>query len=66
MYEIKQKRVATALFRLPDGQEMEFELHSTAVIDNDPGLHWCFFVPVPGSGTEEILLYLLKQDKRLP
>ncbi|MFE6799843.1 helix-turn-helix transcriptional regulator [Paenibacillus chitinolyticus] len=49
LYEIKQKRVATALFRLPDAQEMEFVLHSAAVIDNDPGLHWCFFVPVSGS-----------------
>ncbi|UOQ50343.1 helix-turn-helix transcriptional regulator [Gracilibacillus caseinilyticus] len=66
LYEIKQKRVATALFRLPDAQEMEFELHSSALIDNDPGLHWCFFVPVPGSGTEERLVRLLEQDRRLP
>ncbi|MFC4598073.1 helix-turn-helix transcriptional regulator [Cohnella hongkongensis] len=66
LYEIKQKRVATALFRIPDAQEMEFELHSAAVIDNDPGLHWCFFVPVPGSGTEERLLRLLEQDRQLP
>ncbi|WP_260405246.1 helix-turn-helix transcriptional regulator [Paenibacillus sp. 598K] len=66
LYEIKQKRVATSLFRLPDAQEMEFELHSAAVIDNDPGLHWCFFVPVPGSGTEERLLRLLEQDRQLP
>ncbi|SDE16753.1 Helix-turn-helix domain-containing protein [Paenibacillus sp. UNCCL117] len=66
LYEIKQKRVATALFRLPDAQEVEFELHSAAVIDNDPGLHWCFFVPVAGSGTEERLLRLLEQDRLLP
>jgi len=65
LYEIKQKRVKTALFRLPDGQEMEFELHFTAAIDNDAGLHWCFFVPVPGSGTEERLLRLLEQDRLL-
>lgn len=64
LYEIKQKRLATALFRLPDAQEMEFVLHSAAVIDNDPGLHWCFFVPVPGSGTEERLLRLLEQDRQ--
>ncbi|WP_409295651.1 helix-turn-helix transcriptional regulator [Peribacillus sp. SCS-26] len=65
LYEIKQKRVKTALFRLPDGQEMEFELHFAAAIDNDAGLHWCFFVPVPGSGTEERLLRLLEQDRLL-
>ncbi|WP_236575434.1 helix-turn-helix domain-containing protein [Paenibacillus sp. USDA918EY] len=63
LYEIKQKRLTTALFRLPDAQEMEFVLHSAAAIDNDPGLHWCFFVPVPGSGTEERLLRLLEQDR---
>jgi len=67
LYEIKQKRVATALFRLPGAKEMEFEIHSAGVIDSDPGLHWCFFVPVPGSGTEEELLRLLEQDdERLP
>ena len=65
LYEIKQKRVTTALFSLPDGQEMEFELHFAAAIDNDEGLHWCFFVPVPGSGTEERLLRLLEQDRLL-
>ncbi|MHA6531662.1 helix-turn-helix transcriptional regulator [Paenibacillus sp. BAC0078] len=59
-YEIKQRRVATALFRLPDAQEMEFVIHSASVVDNDPDLHWCFYVPVPGSGTEESLLRLLK------
>ncbi|NHN32223.1 helix-turn-helix transcriptional regulator [Paenibacillus agricola] len=62
LYEIKQKRVATALFRLPDSQEMEFVIHSASAVDNDPGLHWCFFVPVPESGTEERLLRLLKRD----
>ncbi|OZB95450.1 helix-turn-helix transcriptional regulator [Paenibacillus sp. XY044] len=65
LYEIKQKRVTTAIFRLPDGQEMEFMLHSAAAIDNDPDLHWCIFAPVPGSGTEERLMSLLEQD-RLP
>ncbi|RUS46456.1 helix-turn-helix transcriptional regulator [Cohnella sp. AR92] len=62
LYEIKQRRVATALFRLPDAQEMEFVIHSASVVDNDPGLHWCFYVPVPGSGTEEGLLRLLERD----
>lgn len=63
LFEIKQKRVTTALFRLPDGQELEFALHSATVIDSDPGLHWCFFAPVPGSGTEQRLQRLLAQDK---
>lgn len=62
LYEIKQKRVATALFRLPGGQELEFVIHSASAIDNDPGLHWCFFVPVSGSGTEDRLLRLLEED----
>lgn len=66
LYEIKQKRVATALFRLPDEQEMEFMIHSASAIDNDPGLHWCFFVPVPDSGTEERLLRLLERDRLTP
>jgi len=61
-YEVKQRRVATALFRLPDGQEMEFVIHSASVIDNDPTLHWCFYVPVPGTDTEERLLRLLKAE----
>ena len=65
LYEIKQKRVATALFRLPDLQEMEFVIHSASVVDNDPGLHWCFYVPVPGSGTEERLLRLLDREIKL-
>lgn len=64
LYEIKQRRVATTLFRLPDSQEMEFVIHSASVVDNDPGLHWCFYVPVPGSGTEESLLRLLKRDNK--
>ncbi|MFB5268291.1 helix-turn-helix transcriptional regulator [Paenibacillus enshidis] len=62
LYEIKQKRVATSLFRLPNGQEMEFMIHSAGVIDNNPDLHWCFFVPVPGTDTEERLLRLLEND----
>ncbi|WP_339818569.1 helix-turn-helix transcriptional regulator [Paenibacillus sp. FSL R7-0216] len=63
LYEIKQKRVSTALFRLLDTQMMEFKVHS-ASIDNNPGIHWCFFVPVPGTGTEENLLRMLEQDKK--
>ncbi|MDP4096364.1 helix-turn-helix transcriptional regulator [Paenibacillus sp. P96] len=65
LYEIKQKRVATAQFLLPDRQKMEFMIHYASAIDNDPGLHWCFFVPMPGSGTEEKLLHLLEQDTLL-
>jgi len=65
LYEIKQKHVINTLFRLPDGQEMEFVLHSAAAIDNAAGLQWCFFVPVPGSGTEERLLRLLEQNRLL-
>ncbi|MEK3976695.1 helix-turn-helix transcriptional regulator [Psychrobacillus sp. FSL K6-1267] len=64
LYEIKQRRVATTIFRLPDSQEMEFVIHSASVIDNDPGLHWCFYVPVPESGTEESLLRLLERDNK--
>ena len=63
LYEIKQKRAATAIFRLPDEQEMEFVIHSASVIDNDPGLHWCIYVPVPGTGTEERLLRMLEQNQ---
>ncbi|ANF94994.1 helix-turn-helix transcriptional regulator [Paenibacillus bovis] len=63
-YEIQQKRVKTAYYQLEDGQIMEFDIHYTSVIDNDPGLHWCFFVPVPGSGTEERLLQRLEQDRQ--
>ena len=62
LYEIKHRRVATALFRLPDSQELEFVIHSASVVDNDPGLHWCFYVPVPGTGTEERLLHLLERE----
>lgn len=63
LYEIRQKRIAAVTFRLSDGQELEFVAHSASVIDNDPSLHWCFYVPVPGSGTEEKLFRLLEQDK---
>ncbi|WP_046227344.1 helix-turn-helix transcriptional regulator [Paenibacillus dauci] len=63
-YEIQQKRVTTARYQLEDDQIMEFTIHYTAVIDNNPGLHWCFFVPVPGSGTEERLLQKLEQDRQ--
>nr|WP_221468725.1 helix-turn-helix transcriptional regulator [Cohnella thailandensis] len=62
LYEIKHRRVATALIRLPDSQELEFVIHSASVVDNDPGLHWCFYVPVPGTGTEERLLRLLERE----
>lgn len=62
LYEVRQKRVTTARYRLPDGQELEFAVHSAAAIDNDPGLHWCFYVPVPGMGTEERLARLLEQE----
>jgi len=41
---------------------MEFVIHSASVIDNDPTLHWCFYVPVPGTDTEERLLHLLKAE----
>lgn len=34
------------LFRLPDTQELEFVIHSASVVDNDPNIHWCFYVPV--------------------
>ncbi|WP_238996552.1 hypothetical protein [Paenibacillus pinistramenti] len=64
LHEIKQRRSTTALFLLPDSQEMEFVVHSAPVVDNAPGLHWCFYVPVSGSGTEERLLRLLKQDSK--
>lgn len=61
-YGLPLARVATSLFRLPDGQEMEFAIHSAGVIDNNPDLHWCFFAPVPGTDTEERLLRLLEED----
>ncbi|WP_458120678.1 helix-turn-helix domain-containing protein [Paenibacillus sp. Z6-24] len=63
-YEVQQKRVTTAQYQMTDGSIMEFTIHYTAVIDNDPGLHWCFFVPVPGSGTEERLRQALEQDQQ--
>lgn len=62
-HEIRQKSSAVPVqYRLPDGLELAFTLHCASAIDNDPGLHWCFFVPAPGSGTEERLALLLKQD----
>ncbi|XID90394.1 DNA-binding protein [Paenibacillaceae bacterium WGS1546] len=65
LHEIRQKSTATVQYRLPDGQELAFTIHCAAVIDNDPGLHLCFFVPTPGSGTEERLALLLAQDSEL-
>lgn len=64
-HEIRQKRTVPVHYRLPDGQKLEFTIHCAAAIDNDPGLHWCFFVPTPGSGTEERLALLLTQDSEL-
>ncbi|MCT1402953.1 helix-turn-helix transcriptional regulator [Paenibacillus sp. p3-SID867] len=61
-HEIRQKSTVPVHYRLPDGQMLEFTIHCAAAIDNDPGLHWCFFVPTPGSGTEERLALLLTQD----
>ncbi len=61
-HEIRQKSTVSVHYRLPDGQKLEFTIHCAAAIDNDPGLHWCFFVPTPGSGTEERLALLLTQD----
>lgn len=65
-HEIRQKSTVPVHYRLPDGQELAFTIHCAAAIDNDPGLHWCFFVPTPGSGTEERLALLLTQDSELP
>lgn len=59
LHEIRQKDTVPVHYRLPDGQELSFTIHCAAAIDNDPGLHWCFFVPAPGSGTEEKLALLL-------
>ncbi|SES18357.1 Helix-turn-helix domain-containing protein [Gracilibacillus ureilyticus] len=64
-HEIRQKSAVPVRYLLPDGQEMAFTIHCALVIDNDPGLHWCFFVPTPGSGTEERLALLLAQDTDL-
>jgi transcriptional regulator with XRE-family HTH domain len=63
LFEIQQKRVTQAAYFLPDGQRMEFEIHSAAAIDNDPNMHWCIFFPIAGTGTEERLCRLLEQDK---
>ncbi len=60
-FEIRQKRVATATYLLADGQAMDFEIHSASAIDNDPGLHWCFFVP--SADTASKLTRLLEQDR---
>ena len=64
-HEIRQKSTVPVHYRLTDGQELEFTVHSAAAIDNDPGLHLCFLVPAPGSGTEEQLALLLAQDAEL-
>ncbi|WP_411348543.1 helix-turn-helix transcriptional regulator [Paenibacillus sp. WLX2291] len=60
-FEIRQKQVATATYQLDDGQHMEFEIHSAGSVDNDPGLHWCFFVP--SADTAPRLAQLLSQDR---
>ncbi|WP_379138705.1 helix-turn-helix domain-containing protein [Paenibacillus sp. sgz500958] len=64
-HEIRQKSSAPVHYLLPDGQELAFTVHCAA-IDYNPGLQWCFFVPTPGSGTEERLANLLKQDAEGP
>ncbi len=64
-HEIRQKNTVPVHYRLPDGQELAFTIHCAAAIDNDPGLHWCFFVPTPGTGTEESLALLLAQDSEV-
>ncbi|MFD1903117.1 hypothetical protein ACFSQ7_01640 [Paenibacillus rhizoplanae] len=56
-----KKSSAPVQYLLPGGQELSFTIHCAA-LDNNPGLQWCFFVPTPGSGTEERLADLLKQD----
>ncbi|WP_168120788.1 helix-turn-helix transcriptional regulator [Paenibacillus sp. HB172176] len=61
-HEIRQKSSVPVHYLLPGGKELAFTIHCAAAIDNDPGLHWCFFVPQPGSGTEEKLALLLAQD----
>lgn len=63
LYEIKQKQVVNAFFRTESGHDLAFELHSAQVIDNIPGLHWCFFIPIDGSGTEEILRGITDQKR---
>lgn len=64
LFEIQQKRVTRAAYFLSDGQRMNFEIHSAAVIDNDPNLHWCIFMPMAETDTEERLCRLLEQDNR--
>ncbi|CQR59110.1 helix-turn-helix domain-containing protein [Paenibacillus riograndensis] len=65
-HEIRHKTTAVPVqCRLADGPELAFTIHCAAAIDNDPGLHWCFFVPMPGSGTEEKLSLLLSQAAEL-
>ncbi|TSB47934.1 helix-turn-helix transcriptional regulator [Alkalicoccobacillus porphyridii] len=61
-HEIRQKNIVPVHYRLPTGQELAFTIHCAVAIDNNPGLHWCFLVPTPGSGTEEKLSLLLAQD----
>lgn len=61
-HEIRHKSTVPVHYRLPDGQVLAFTIHCAYAIDNDPGLHWCFFVPTPGTGTEERLALLLAQD----
>ncbi|WP_244935582.1 helix-turn-helix transcriptional regulator [Paenibacillus glycanilyticus] len=63
LFEIQQKRVTRAAYFLPDGQRMDFEIHSATGIDNDPNLHWCIFMPVASTNTEEQLIRLLEKDK---
>ncbi|WP_051416867.1 helix-turn-helix transcriptional regulator [Paenibacillus sp. J14] len=64
-HEVRQKSTFhyPIHYRLPDGQVLSFTIHCATAIDNDPGLHWCFFVPTPGSGTEEKLAQLLAEDQ---
>ncbi len=62
-FEIRQKRVATAVYRMEDGEEMEFEIHSASAINEDPSLHWCFFVPSASSVSN--LERLLAEDNGL-
>ncbi|MDO3409871.1 helix-turn-helix transcriptional regulator [Saccharibacillus sp. CPCC 101409] len=60
-HEIRQKRVEVARYRLPGTGLLEFQTHSAGEIDGRPDLHWCLFVPVPGSGTEEKMRELLNR-----
>lgn len=66
LHEIRQKSSAVPIkYRLEDGLELSFTIHCAAAIDNDPGLHWCFLVPIPGTGTEERLIHLQAQNAEL-